>query len=143
MLLLSLSSFNTMVLSTKWHSLLEKVNSSFHKPILVFPMDRLRSFLLCQLQFQVKLRTGQELMLELKFKASIQLITKLFLIMEENTLIKPLYLPQVLTKQAHTLKVYQKWKTLTSLKMFLFMLLMLRKESLETGTTDGTIQMVI
>jgi len=93
-----------MIFHIKWLSLLDKVNSVCHKPITVSPMVTLRNLNLSQELFQVKFKTGVKSTLDAKFRHMTQRITSWFLIMEENTPIKLLFLPQVSNTELILLK---------------------------------------
>jgi len=93
---------------TKWPLFLSKVNSLFlnnifHVLIMVSLLIKLNPQIL-----PVKLRNGLKLILELELPLTFQSKTKLFLVMEGNTLIKLSLLLQASITVIPTLKVSQK-----------------------------------
>jgi len=107
---LSLSRFkvNHKLTITKWPSFLNKVNSLFLNNIFHAPIMVSHPIKLNPQTSMVKLKNGLKLISELELQATFQSKTKLFLLMERNTLIKHLLLLQDLITVIIMLKDFQK-----------------------------------
>jgi len=141
-LLLYSSSFNKKMplLTLRWLLLLNKESSSSQRHTIQFPMDTFLHSSLNQELYLLKLITGPEVMSVLELLHIIQVIIKLFLVTEENTLIKLLFLLQVLNKVTHSLRVSQKWDNLMNPKTFLFIKSTINWLLIKITTMDGTIE---
>ena len=138
-----LSSCKLTTLDIRWLLYAQMESILSHKHTYQFLMVNSQTFSLWVHQFQARLIIGPDLILELKFKHSNQMITNLFLTMEENTLTKLSFLLLVSIIKVQTLKVLLRWNNLTKWRTFLFTALTNRRESIETSTTDGATYTVI
>lgn len=132
-----------MTQDSKWQSFLHKVNILSHNHTFQLLMLKLQDSSLWAQQFQVRLNHGQELIHLSQFNLSIQMITNLSSLMEENTPTKLLLLHQVSIIKMPTLRDLLKCANLMKWKTSSVMFLTIRRESTGTSTMDGTIQMEI